>query len=99
MSRATRLGVVLILILAPAPQRGAGAAPDDHKPSFPIEADAAAFVARHTREELAQDEVFVKVLTELARSDLSLKSKADAFVLMQERIGWLFAGTARLFPK
>jgi hypothetical protein len=71
---------------------------EEHEPSFPIEATARAFVARHPREELARDDVFVATLQELARSDLSPQAKADAFALMQERIGWLFCGTARLFP-
>jgi hypothetical protein len=85
-----------LLLLAPNFPRVEGA--NDHKPSFPIEADAEVFVAKHTREELSRDDVFVAVLQDLAKSDLSPRSKADAFALMQERIGWLFAGTARLFP-
>jgi hypothetical protein len=84
------------LLLAPALPAVEGA--DGPRPSFPIEADAEAFVAKRTREELSKDEVFVAMLQELARSDLSPRSKADAFALMQERIGWLFVGTARLFP-
>jgi hypothetical protein len=81
-----------------------GAAPDtkdDDKrtPSFPIDAQAKAFVGRFDRTELLKDEVFIKALGELARSKLSPESKADAFALMQERIGWLFVGAARLFPK
>ena len=47
---------------------------------------------------LLKDEVFVKALEELAKSDLSPAAKADAFALMQQRIGWLFVGAARLFP-
>ncbi len=81
----------------------AGAAPaaeddKDTKPSFPIAAEATAFVARFDRMELIKDAVFVKVLEELARSKLSPEAKADAFALMQERIGWLFVGAARLMP-
>jgi hypothetical protein len=70
----------------------------DRKPSFARAAEAEAFVARFDRTELVRDEVFVKVLQELARSDLSPQAKADAFALMQERIGWLFVGATRLFP-
>jgi hypothetical protein len=99
MIRASLLWVASILVLFPVAQSVAGAAPDDHKPSFAVEADAEAFLAKYTREELSRDEVFVEVLRELAKSGLSPGSKADAFALMQERIGWLFVGTARLFPK
>ena len=86
-----------ILLLAPFLPHAKGA--EDHKPSFSIQAEAEAFVAKHTREELSRDDVFVAVLQDLAKSRLSPKSQADAFALMQERIGWLFAGSARLFPK
>jgi hypothetical protein len=87
-----------ILFFSPVRARAQGAIPADHKPSYPIEADAEAFVGKHPREKLSQDDVFIAVLQELARSDLSPRSKADAFALMQERIGWLFAGCTRLFP-
>lgn len=70
----------------------------DRRPSFARAAEAEAFVARFDRTELVRDEVFVKVLQDLARSDLTPQAKADAFTLMQERIGWLFVGAARLFP-
>jgi hypothetical protein len=70
----------------------------DQAPSFPIAAEARAFVDRYDRMELVKDAVFVKVLEELARSKLSPEAKADAFALMQERIGWLFVGAARLMP-
>lgn len=94
-SMAFSSSLVVVLSLAVAVAEGG----EDHKPSFPVEADAEAFVARHTREEISRDEVFVAMLRELARSNLSPRAKADAFALMQERIGWLFVGTARLFPK
>jgi hypothetical protein len=68
------------------------------EPSFPIAAEATAFVARFNRTELVKDDVFIKVLVDLAQSDMSAEAKADAFALMQERIGWLFVGAARLFP-
>jgi hypothetical protein len=72
---------------------------DKKAPSFPIAAEAKAFVDRYDRTELVKDAVFIKVLEELARSKLSPEAKADAFALMQERIGWLFVGAMRLFPK
>jgi hypothetical protein len=68
------------------------------EPSFPIAAEAKAFVGRVDRTELAKDDVFVKALVDLAKSDMPAEAKADAFALMQERIGWLFVGAARLFP-
>ena len=58
-----------------------------------------AFVGRFDRMELLKDEVFVKALEDLAQGELSPEAKADAFALMQERIGWLFVGAVRLFPK
>jgi hypothetical protein len=81
---------------------GAGQATEDDEskaPSFPIDAEAKAFVGRFDRTELVKDDVFVKALKELAGTKLSPEAKADAFALMQERIGWLFVGAARLFPK
>jgi hypothetical protein len=96
MTRACPLALASLLYLAPLLSSVQGA--DDHKPSYPIEADAEGFVNKHTREELSQDDVFVAVLQDLARSDLPPRSKADAFALMQQRIGWLFSGAARLFP-
>ena len=87
---------LLLSVMLVASAREARA--EDHKPSFPIEAEAEAFVAKHPREELSRDDVFIATLQELAKSALSPKAKADAFALMQERIGWLFNGTARLFP-
>ncbi len=71
----------------------------DRTPSFPIASEAKAFVARFDRMELLKDDVFVKALEDLAKSKLSPEAKADAFALMQERLGWLFVGAARLFPK
>ena len=68
------------------------------EPSFPIAVEAKAFVARFDRTELVKDDVFIKVLVDLAQSDMSAEAKADAFALVQERIGWLFVGAARLFP-
>ena len=47
---------------------------------------------------LLKDEVFIKALEDLAKSKLSTAAKADAFALMQQRVGWLFVGAARLFP-
>jgi hypothetical protein len=90
------------LVFAPnvAQANDGPAAPDakDQKPSFPIEPAAEAFIGKFGRTALLQDEVFVKALEDLARSDLSAATKADAFALMQQRIGWLFVGAARLFP-
>jgi hypothetical protein len=87
-------------ILASIAAAAQGTKADDKKaPSFPIAAEAKAFVDRYDRTELVKDAVFIKVLEELARSKLSPEAKADAFALMQERIGWLFVGAARLFPK
>jgi hypothetical protein len=95
---AAALAVFLTLassaVAQPATKEG-----DAKAPSFPIEAEAMAFVGRVDRTELAKDEVFTRVLVELARSKLSPEAKADAFALMQERIGWLFVGAARMFPK
>jgi hypothetical protein len=91
----------LTLAVSPPRSRADGPAGKaaDRAPSFPRAAEAEAFVNRFDRRELVRDEVFVKVLQELARSDLSPQAKADAFALMQERIGWLFVGAARLFPR
>ncbi len=99
MIRPLVLALAAFLSIPAAPAPVAAAPPEDHKPSFPIEAEAEAFVARRPRQELLQDDVFVAALVELAKSGLPPRSQADAFALMQERIGWLFAGTARLFPK
>jgi hypothetical protein len=71
---------------------------DDKKPSFPFEPAAEAFIGKFDRTALLNDEVFIKALVELAKSDLSPSAKADVFALMQQRIGWLFVGAARLFP-
>jgi hypothetical protein len=93
---------VLITLGLVASVSGAGPGAEDGKskePSFPIDAEAKAFVGKFDRTELVKDEVFVKALKELAGSKLSPEAKADAFALMQERIGWLFVGAARLFPK
>jgi hypothetical protein len=75
-------------------------APDggDKKPSFPIDPKAEAFIGKFDRLALLKDEVFLKALEDLAKCDLSPEAKADAFALMQQRIGWLFVGAARLFP-
>lgn len=67
-------------------------------PSFPIAGEALVFVNKYHRTELVKDPVFIKVLVELARSKIPPEARADAFALMQERIGWLFVGTSRLFP-
>ena len=74
------------------------APPDDKKPSYPIEPAALAFAGKYSPEELSKDDVFVKALADLARSDLSPQAKADTFALMQAKIGWLFVGASRLFP-
>src|SRR4051812_18040406 len=71
---------------------------DEKKPSFPIDPNAEAFLGKFDRMALLKDEVFVKALEDLAKSGLSPAAKADAFALMQQRIGWLFVGAARLFP-
>ena len=76
----------------PATDRG------DHKPSFPIDPAAEAFVGKFDRPALLKDEVFLKALQDLVKSDLTPAAKADTFALMQQRIGWLFVGAARLFP-
>jgi hypothetical protein len=89
----------LLTLMASAVAQPAGEDAEAKTPSFPIDAEARAFVGRFDRTELAKDEVFIKVLGELARSKLSPEAKADAFALMQERIGWLFVGAARMFPK
>jgi hypothetical protein len=92
--------VIVLGIVASISGAGPGTKDDESQaPSFPIDAEAKAFVGRFDRTELVKDEVFVKVLKELAGSKLSPEAKADAFALMQERIGWLFVGAARLFPK
>ena len=70
----------------------------DKKPSFAIEPAAQAFIGKFDRMALLKDDVFIKALEDLARSGLSPAAKADAFALMQERLGWLFVGAARLFP-
>jgi hypothetical protein len=56
---------------------------ESREPSFPIAAEAKAFVGRFDRTELAKDDVFAKVLVELAKSDMPAEAKADAFALMQ----------------
>ena len=78
----------------PTPSMVAG----DRKPSFAVEPAAEAFVRKYGRVELTKDEVFVRALEELARSDLPPAAKADAFALMQRAIGWLFTGATRVFP-
>jgi hypothetical protein len=78
---------------------GAGASDGgEKKPSFPIEPAAEAFIGKFDRMALLKDDVFVKALEDLAKSNLSPAAKADAFALMQQRVGWLFVGAARLFP-
>ena len=72
--------------------------PPDKRPSYAVEPAAEAFVGKIARTELAKDEVFVKALEDLARSDLSPAVRADAFALMQHQIGWLFVGATRQFP-
>ena len=72
--------------------------PGDKKASFPIDPAAEAFIGKFDRTALLKDEVFIKALEDLAKSDLSPAAKADAFALMQQRVGWLFVGAARLFP-
>ena len=70
----------------------------DRLPSYPIEPAAIAFVARFDRTALLKDDVFVKALQDLGQGDLPPRAKADAFALMQARIGWMFVGASRLFP-
>ncbi len=89
----------LVVLVSIGSAESAAADDKDTKPSFPIAAEAQTFVGRYDRMELVKDAVFVKVLEELAGSKLSPEAKADAFALMQERIGWLFVGAMRLFPK
>jgi len=72
--------------------------PEDRTPSYEVAQAARDFVGRFERQELFDDDTFIRTLRELARSDLPPEAKADAFILMQERLGWLFAGAARLFP-
>jgi hypothetical protein len=92
--------VATFAILATISGAGPGQEDDDKKaPSFPIDAGAKAFVGRFERAELVKDDVFIKALGDLARGKLSPEARADAFALMQERIGWLFVGAERMFPK
>jgi hypothetical protein len=72
--------------------------PGDKKPSFAIDPAAEAFIGKFDRTALLKDEVFIKALEDLAKSEISAAAKADAFALMQQRVGWLFVGAARLFP-
>ena len=88
------LAFVVVTVGAQPGQRA-----DKKAPSFPIAEEARAFVGKYDRTELVKDEVFIKVLGELGRSRLSPEARADAFALMQERIGWLFVGAQRMFPK
>jgi hypothetical protein len=97
---AHRLSVACLVVVAVFGAAAIAAQDDkDRTPSFPIAAEAKAFVDRIDRMELVKDEVFVKVLGDLVKSNLSPEAKADAFALMQDRIGWLFVGAARVFPK
>jgi hypothetical protein len=100
MKLANRVPTAFLLVMAL--RSGTAKSADDDKaraPSFPIAVEAKAFVDRFDRTELAKDEVFVKVLLELAASKMPAEAKADAFALMQDRIGWLFVGAARVFPE
>lgn len=74
-------------------------ADDDKTPSFPVDEEAKVFAGRHGHAEWIKDEVFTKGLGALARSGLSPEAKTDAFILMQQEIGWLFAGALRNFPR
>ena len=96
---ACRVAVACLVVMAFG-GRPAGAGDDnkDRAPSFPVADEAKAFVNRFDRTELVKDETFVKALVELAKSDMPPEAKADAFALMQDRIGWLFVGAARVFP-
>jgi hypothetical protein len=96
---AYRVFIACIMAMATSGDAALAAQVDKtREPSFPIAAEAKAFVGRFDRTELAKDDVFVKVLVDLAKSDMPAEAKADTFALMQERIGWLFVGAARLFP-
>ena len=68
------------------------------EPSFPISAEAKAFVDRFDRTELVKDEVFVKVLLELARSELSAEAKADAFASCRSESAGCSSAPPGFFP-
>ncbi len=91
--------VVAVLVVAGCAREARAADGDERTPSFPISDHAKKFVGHLERNELAKDDVFVKALVELAKSDLSPEAKADAFMLMQDKIGWLFVGVAKIHPK
>jgi hypothetical protein len=93
------LTLPLAVVLSIGAAGAAAQIEEEKSASFPIAAEAKAFVGRFGRMELLKDEVFIKALEELAKGRLPPEAQADAFALMQERIGWLFVGAARLFPK
>ena len=66
--------------------------------SFEIHPEARARVEPLTRAQLVDDTFFVQELGKILRGPLPLEAKVDAFTLMQDRIGWLFAGTVLLRP-
>ncbi len=74
-----------------------GGAPAEDTVVF--EKAAREYVGQYTTAELFQDDVFVEVLQDLAQSKLTPEAKVDAFILMQQRIGWLFVGMVQMPPK
>lgn len=88
----------LVWLLLSAPVLAEVAPPAAREPSFAIEPAAAARVSPIARERLMSDETFVKELRSLLSSRLSPVEKVDAFSLMLEKIGWLFAGKVNLPP-
>jgi hypothetical protein len=96
---ASSVSSACVVIMAICGNAARGAQDDKaREPSFPIASDAKTFVGRFDRAEIAKDDVFVNVLVDLAKSGMPAEAKADAFALMQERIGWLFVCAARFFP-
>jgi hypothetical protein len=97
--RLAGLGIVLCVSLAlPGVGEAARAPAPARAWSFAIESDASQRIVPLAREELVRDEVFVDTLKGVLGGPLSVEAKTDAFTLMLDKIGWLFAGSVRLFP-
>jgi len=91
--------LLLVLFLISANHSIAEIAPISAKiPSFKLSDEAIAFTKGFHARELIKDEIFIDSLQTILNSGLNEQAKIDSFVILLDKIGWLFNGSVRLFP-
>jgi hypothetical protein len=67
--------------------------------SFVLSSEAQIFTEKYHANDLIDDSYFISTLDMILTSDLNELSKVDAFMIILDKIGWLFNGTMKLFPE